>query len=121
MMTFVFHSFILGISWPFDSIWEFSESRLGRIIFCAGNLEGARLSDGVTSIVAIDFGWFPILTIFLSLAKISNMRLSYTCAGLKDALFNLYLIQDATYLLFGLLVIFLSVSRSCWCWQLVEA
>ena len=29
--------------------------------------------------------------------------------GLKDALFNSYLIQDASYLLFGLLVIFLSV------------
>ena len=31
--------------------------------------------------------------------------------GLKDALFNSYLIQDASYLLFGLLVIFLSVSH----------
>ena len=37
------------------------------------------------------------------------MRFSYCCAGLKDALFNLYLIQDAAYLLFGLLIIFLSV------------
>merc|ERR1711936_1377773 len=61
-------------------------ARSGAMLDYYGNIEGSRLSDGVTSIVAIDF-------------------------GLKDALFNSYLIQDASYLLFGLLVIFLSVSH----------
>ena len=83
-MAFVFYSFIFR---------------------CAGNIEGARLSDGVTSIVAIDFGSFLILHLFIKYVPL----LSYICAGLKDALFNLYLIQDAAYLLFGLLIIFLSV------------
>jgi len=49
-----------------------------------GNLDGKQICDGVTEIVAMDF-------------------------GLKDTLFNDYLVQDANYLLFALLLIFLSV------------
>ena len=51
-MAFVFYSFIFR---------------------CAGNIEGARLSDGVTSIVAIDFGSFLILHLLIFA---SNMCLS---------------------------------------------
>eukprot|EP00090_Calanus_glacialis_P004843 TRINITY_DN13625_c0_g1_i1.p1 TRINITY_DN13625_c0_g1~~TRINITY_DN13625_c0_g1_i1.p1 ORF type:complete len:1432 (+),score=169.81 TRINITY_DN13625_c0_g1_i1:127-4296(+) len=49
-----------------------------------GNIEGKQLCDGITEIVAMDF-------------------------GLKDALFNAYLLEDASYLLFAVLLIFLSV------------
>ena len=51
-------SLFLRIFWeflkPFDSFRIFSAKKLRNNF--AGNLEGARLSDGVTSIVAIDFG-----------------------------------------------------------------
>ena len=63
------------------------------------NIEGKRLCDGITEIVAMDFGKNLILFF--------NFTMYFQ--HLKDALFSTYLLEDAAYLLYALLLIFLSI------------
>ena len=94
-----------------------------------GNIEGKQLCDGITEIVAMDFGKTFITGIipygkyhiswkinfsFCKLRSLTNLLSQCLInipfiPGLKDTLFNAYLLEDANYLLFGLLLIFLSV------------